>query len=237
MIETVNNWMNIIQYSLLPANCIFCNKHAESFLDLCNICQKGLLPLNIQCSHCAQPLEIHSSKKQICGRCQNKPPAFDKVYAPYIHQGEIRYLINQLKFEKAYKNSRLLGLLLSQFLLTTQAVRPDIIVPVPLHIERYRQRGYNQTLEITKVISKDLAIPIEYKNCLRTQNTPHQISLNLKQRQHNIKGAFTIKQPLTVQHVAILDDVMTTGATVNELAKTLKAAGAKRVDIWVCARA
>lgn len=237
MIEKVNNWINIIQYSLFPPSCIFCDKKAESFLDLCNACRKGLLSLDTQCTCCAQPLEIQSTKQQICGRCQKIPRAFNKVYAPYLHQGEVRYLINQLKFEKSYKNSRILGLLLSDFLITEKAALPDIIVPVPLHTQRYRQRGYNQTLEIAKVISNELCIPIEYKNCLRAQNTPHQISLSLKQRHKNIKGAFTVKRPITAKHIAILDDVMTTGATANELAKTLKAAGAKQVDVWICARA
>lgn len=237
MIKTVNNWSDIIQYSLFPPSCIFCGKQAERLLDLCNTCKKGLLSLGTQCICCAQALEIKADKQQICGRCQKEPKAFDKVYAPYQHQGEIRYLINQLKFENAYKNSRLLGLLLSEFLVTQKTPLPDYIMPVPLHPKRYRQRGYNQTLEIAKVISKELNTPIEYKNCLRTQNSAHQISLSLKQRQQNIIGAFTIKQAVNADHIAILDDVMTTGATANELAKTLKAAGAKRVDIWVCARA
>jgi ComF family protein len=237
MIEKVNNWINIIQYSLFPPSCIFCSKKPESFIDLCNACQKGLLALDTQCIYCAQALEIQATKQQICGRCQKAPPAFDTVYAPHQHQGEVRYLINQLKFEKSYKNSRLLGLLLSEFLLTEKVLLPDIIIPVPLHSERYRQRGYNQTLEIAKVTSKELHIPIDYKSCIRIQNTPHQISLSLKQRHQNIKGAFTVKQPMVAKHIAILDDVMTTGATANELAKMLKSAGAKQVDIWVSTRA
>jgi len=237
MIKMVNNWTNIIQYSLFPTSCIFCAKKAERLIDLCSACQNGLLTLDVQCIYCAQPLDIQATEQQICGRCQKVPRAFNKVYAPYLHQGEIRYLINQLKFEKAYKNSKLLGLLLADFLLSKKAPLPDCIIPVPLHTERYRQRGYNQTLEIAKVISKELSIPIEHKICLRTQNTPHQISLSLKQRHQNIRGAFSVKQAITADHIAILDDVMTTGATANELAKTLKAAGAKKVDIWVCARA
>jgi len=237
MIKTVNNWLNIIQYTVLPPSCIFCGKKSEQKIDLCNACKNGIRKLESQCLYCAQAFDDPSLNHQICGSCQTSPHAFDKVYAPYLHQGEVRHLINQLKFEQAHKNARLLGLLISDFLIAEKAPLPDCILPVPLHRERYQQRGYNQTLEIAKVISQKLSIPIDYNNCIRTHNTPHQISLSLKQRHKNMKGAFKVKSSISAKHIAVLDDVMTTGATANELAKTLKSAGVTRVDIWVCARA
>jgi len=237
MIKTVNNWLNIIQYSLISPSCIFCGKPGTANKDCCLTCQNAFTKLGSQCVQCANPIEVHLINQQYCGRCQKNPRAFTQVYAPYLHQGEIRYLINQLKFKKSYKNSRLLGLLLTEFLLEKQVTLPNCLIPVPLHPSRYRQRGYNQTLEVAKVISKELCIPIDYTSCIRTQNTPHQISLNSKQRHQNIKGAFKVQQPITTKHIAILDDVMSTGATAHELAQTLITAGAIKVDIWICARA
>jgi len=232
MIKTVNNWCNIIQYSLLPPNCIFCGRKGEGQKDLCGHCLQSFAQLPEHCSCCARAIP----KNALCGHCQKQPPYFNKVYAPYPHQGEIRYLINQLKFENVFYYSKILGELLADFL-QTKADYPDTILPVPLHPNRYKQRNYNQSLEIAKVVSKKLNIPIDYKSCIRIKDTAHQINLDPKQRKKNIQNCFKIKTPFQSKHIAILDDVITTGATANELAKILKAAGAERVDIWVCSRA
>ncbi len=233
MLKKVNNWFNIIQYSLLPPSCILCGHQGMPYKDLCLTCYKALIKVGNHCYRCAQPLPL---SEQLCGLCQSTPPAFDRTFAPFIHQGEIRYLINQLKFQGAYKYSHILGLLLAEHLAKT--VNPaKLIIPVPLHPIRYRQRGFNQTLEIAKTISKELSIPINNSCCQRRKNTPHQISLTAKQRLKNIKNAFQVIENIDTPHIAILDDVLTTGATANELAKTLKASGVEYVDIWVCARA
>jgi Predicted amidophosphoribosyltransferases len=114
---------------------------------------------------------------------------------------------------------------------------PEIIIPVPLHPQRFRERGFNQSIEIAKSLSRHLNIPIDTQSCIRKRNTLHQIDLPARQRQSNMKQAFKVKQPMKARHIAILDDVMTTGSTVNELAKVLKQSGVNRVDIWVCGRA
>jgi len=148
----------------------------------------------------------------------------------------MRHLITTLKFGSHYKNARLLGLLLADHLKKT-AQRPDLILPVPLHKSRYRERGFNQAIEIAKTVSKELQIPLDLSSCLRHRHTPHQIALTAKQRHLNIKNAFSIRKPIHAQHIAILDDVMTTGSTAHELALLLKKAGVSRVDVWICARA
>jgi ComF family protein len=148
----------------------------------------------------------------------------------------MRYLITSLKFGAHYKNARLLGLLLSDHLKQT-AQRPDLIVPIPLHKVRYCQRGFNQAIEIAKTVAKELNIPLDLNSCIRHRDTPHQSALSAKQRRKNIKNAFSIIKPLYAQHIAILDDVMTTGSTAHELAYVLKKAGVDQVDVWVCARA
>jgi len=205
-------------------------------MDLCVACYDALEKMEDQCYCCAKPFPIHSSTPRLCGKCQKNSPAFDKTYSPFIHQGAMRYLINQLKFNGAYKNSRLLGLLLANYL-GKNAELPDLIIPVPLHSNRYKQRGFNQTHEIAKTIAKELNLAIDISCCQRIKNTPHQISLTAKQRRKNIKNAFQVTKLPKVNHIAILDDVMTTGATANELARLLKSAGINRVDVWLCARA
>jgi ComF family protein len=148
----------------------------------------------------------------------------------------MRHLITALKFGAHYKNARLLGMLLAEHLKKTVQI-PDLILPVPLNKVRYRQRGFNQAIEIAKTVSRELHIPLDLSSCLRHRDTPHQTALTAKQRRKNMKNAFTIIKPVHAQHIAILDDVMTTGSTAHELAHLLKKAGVSRVDVWVCARA
>ena len=148
----------------------------------------------------------------------------------------MRHLITALKFGAHYKNARLLGLLLAEHL-QPAAQRPDLILPVPLHKARYRERGFNQAIEIAKTVSRELHIPLDLSSCHRHKDTPHQTALTAKQRRKNMKQAFSIIKPLEAQHIALLDDVMTTGSTAHELAVLLKQAGVSRVDVWVCARA
>ena len=152
------------------------------------------------------------------------------------YQGEIRHLITSLKFGSHTKNARLLGMLLAEHLKQT-AQAPDLIVPVPLHKFRYRERSFNQAIEIAKIVSKELRIPLDINSCIRHHDTPHQIALTAKQRHKNMENFFTLIKPINAHHVAILDDVITTGSTVHESANLLKKAGVNRVDVWACARA
>lgn len=145
-------------------------------------------------------------------------------------------MITGLKFGSQFKNARLLGTLLAEYLQKT-AEKPDCIVPVPLHTARYHERGFNQALEIARTVSKTLQIPLDFSNCVRHKDTPHQTGLSAKKRRQNLRRAFSFRKPIRAHHVAILDDVMTTGSTVNALAAELKKVGVNRVDVWVCARA
>jgi len=231
-----NNWLNIIQHYLLPPTCILCGQAGFDYQDICQGCFNDLSK-NIHCCYrCAESFESVNIGPQLCGHCISHTAAFDETYAPFKHQGITRYLIADLKFNQQYKNARLLATLLANHLEKT-AEMPEVIIPVPLHKQRYQQRGFNQTVEIAKTLSRQLKLPVDTKSCIRHRNTPHQINLPAKQRHKNIKNAFTICQPIKAQHIALLDDVMTTGTTVNELARVLKKSGVSRVDVWVCARA
>ncbi|SJM92449.1 Phosphoribosyltransferase [Crenothrix polyspora] len=234
--KTGYNWLNIIQNYTLPPICILCGNAGMTNLDLCDSCYRHLPGNHHGCRQCAEVLDIKIPAASLCGRCSSLNPAFDRTYAPFLHQGAPRYLITSLKFSANYKNARLLGSLLANYL-QTHAERPDLILPVPLYKSRYRERGFNQSIEIARTVAKQLKLPLDVDSCIRHRDTPHQTSLTAKERRHNISNAFSVIKPITAQHVALVDDVMTTGSTVHELAAVLKKSGVKQVDIWVCARA
>ena len=232
----LHNWINIIQDYLLPPTCILCGNKGFNSLDLCKHCYNRLSRNQNSCYRCAEAFTTAITTPQLCGKCLNSPPSFDETHAPFTYQGEMRYLITTLKFGSQTKNARLLGQLLAKYL-NENAQMPELIIPVPLHKIRYRERGFNQTFEIAKTISTVLNTPLNTTSCFRTLDTAHQMALNAQQRQTNMKNAFSVVKPIKAQHVVLFDDVMTTGSTLNELASTIKKSGVNRVDIWVCARA
>ncbi len=235
-IKKVNNWLDIIQNYCFPPTCLFCGAAGKNSQDICPAC-KTALPLNpSRCRRCGSPFDFIPDRPAVCGNCLRQPPAFDATHAPFLYRGALRYSIHALKYQKQLKYARLLGFLLAESL-TGTAPLPDAILPVPLHRKRYQERGFNQSLEIAKTLARCLNLNLDVHSCKRTRDTGHQTRLNPKQRHKNLRNAFAVSKPVNPAHIAIIDDVMTTGATVNELTITLKKAGAQRVDIWVCARA
>lgn len=236
MTSMAQKWLELVQSNLFPPTCLLCNNPGKLAFDLCTPCYQDLA-INLYCCYrCAENYDQAKKNHQLCGHCLKHIPAYTKTYAPFLYQGSIRYLLHHLKFNAQYKNARLLGMLMAEFLMQNADI-PERIIPVPLHPLRYRQRGFNQSIEIAKTLQTTLGIPLDFKSCIRHRNTPHQIDLSAKLRKTNLKNAFSVTSTITAQHVAIIDDVMTTGTTVNELAKVLLKTGVKRVDVWVCARA
>lgn len=172
-----------------------------------------------------------------CGQCLAQPPAFDSALAVCRHQHTMRYLIAQLKFNQQYVYAKLLGLLLTEVIWHQNQSLPQAIIPMPLHPRRYQVRGFNQSIAVARVVAQQLQLPLLLTTCIRHKDTQQQSRLTRKQRQNNVRGSFRVVKPLIATHVAIIDDVMTTGATAHELATVLKQAGAQRVDVWLCSRA
>ncbi len=220
---------------MFPPSCILCGKAGFEGMDVCQHCFDELPRNNWYCSVCGQAYNAQVNHLQICGRCSQEKPAFDQVFAPYRYHAPMSYLVSALKFGAQYKNARLLAMLLTQAM-SDQDLRPQCFIPVPLHAARYRQRGFNQSLEITKQLSSIHNIELQAHVCKRVKNTPQQSHLNAKQRKKNLINAFSV-EPVEFRHIALVDDVMTTGSTVNALAKAFKKTGVERVDVWVCARA
>lgn len=222
-----------IAHRLWPPTCVLCDEMGMPGWDLCRPCHQEL-PRNVCCCpRCAKPLPI----AHLCWQCHCNPPSFDTTYAPFLYDGTIDYLITRLKFQHRLVYAHVLGQLLAE-VLEAQPKRPECLIPVPLHRKRRAQRGFNQSLEIARVIADRLDIVVDARLCQRIIDTPHQIGLTADQRRKNLCGAFrTVPSIARYQHVAVLDDVMTTGTTLDEIARCLKRAGVTTVEAWVCARA
>lgn len=228
----VNNWLRSVHDWLLPPGCVLCGRDGHDGRDLCQACAAELPYLEIACHRCAIPLP----QTGICGRCQQKPPAFDATQAVFDYSPPVAQLIQGLKFNGKLYNARLLGELMAERLAAVQVELPELVVPVPLHTSRLRERGFNQALELARPLTRTLGVPLAAGLCRRCQATTPQTGLDARARRRNLKGAFEVCGT-SARHVALVDDVMTTGSTVEALARALKRAGMGRVDVWLCARA
>jgi ComF family protein len=217
-----------------PSSCILCHFATNTSHDFCETCLQDLPILPQSCPRCAKTLT-----PLLCGDCLKKEPYFDATYVLYSYQKAIAKLIMELKFHERLNHARLLGKQMAhaiQHQWYRHQPLPEMIIPVPLHARRLKERGFNQALEIARPIAKQLHIPLNITQCTRSLSTMAQAKLPAEKRALNIKNAFHIHGDLTGYHVAILDDVITTGHTINEFSKALKKAGARRIDVWCCAR-
>ena len=196
---------------------------------LCEACFKSLPWQNV--NHCPQC--GLASNAIICGSCINSAPHFDVTHAVFQYAFPIDVMIQRYKYGNLLSLSTLFGQLLNDKI---QQENIDLIIPMPMHPQRLKLRGFNQALEIARVLSASQPPKLDYKSVVRQTLTPPQASLRLSERVKNIKGAFRVNNDFTGKKIAIVDDVMTTGASLDELAKTLKKAGASHVECWVIAR-
>lgn len=222
---------------LIPGCCLLCNQRSNTGFDLCTLCLQALPVLGDCCRHCGAPLCSEALNTRCCGTCLCKPPSFDNTLVPFLYQDPIIPLVAKLKFHRNLSVGRLLGSLMAQHIKQrTMETMPSLLVPVPLHPKRLRQRGYNQAIIIAEHLSYQLDIPLTRTQCKRIRNTATQTQINAKHRSANVNNAFVCSMQNPPTHVAIVDDVMTTGATVNEVSKALKKAGVAKVSVWCCAR-
>ena len=231
----VNSWLNNAHHYFTTTDCVLCGAASGLASDLCESCQADL-PINqLACPRCALPLPHETGV--LCGQCQTQPPYYQSAFVPYRYESPLPGFITGLKFNARLSNARLLGTLLRDALLANPPFRPDCLLPVPLHPHRLRQRGFNQALEISRPIAKALSLPLLKKGVHRYRDTRPQSDLDGESRRRNMRNVFRIEQGLNHRHVAIIDDVITTGTTVNELARVLKKAGVETVHVWAVARA
>lgn len=231
-------WLSQVQNWLLPGACVLCSCNLNRPVDLCEACESELPWLSSACMCCAQPFSLKDSENQICGACVQTPPFFNRTISMFCYQEPIKKLIAGVKFQQKLIYTKLLGELFAKQLSVVYRKEnlPECIIPVPLHPKRLRERGYNQALELARPIAKALNIKLDYQSCERVLATQPQTELPASQRYVNVKQAFILKATLRFKHVAVLDDVVTTGHTVNELSKILSSAGVEKIDVWCCAR-
>jgi ComF family protein len=241
MKQLLNKWLNnnqllnlqIFKHLLFKQNCVLCASPQANIYAVCKACLNDL-PRHPQtsCPQCGL-----SSDGNVCGSCLNSSPDFDATKAIFLYAYPIDTMMQRYK----YGNSLSLGDTFGKFLADNFAIEDclniiDLIIPMPMHPTRLKERGFNQALEIAKVLTESCKEKLDFKSTIRQTLTPPQASLPLKERVKNIKGAFKVNSDFTGKRIAIVDDVMTTGASLNELAKTLKKAGASHVECWVIAR-
>lgn len=211
--------------------CLLCGEASCTDHFLCAPCHKDLPGLSsASCPQCALP----SLNGHACGHCLRSPPAFDRTYAPFSYEYPVDAMLQRYKYQHKLNMTAYFADAIASTV--TPGQQPDLLIPMPLHPLRLRERGYNQSLEIARHLGKCFSIPLDFSSCQRTTLTPPQASLPLKARVKNMKRAFDCKRRFDGLRIALIDDVMTTGASLNELAKTLKAAGAAHVECWVVAR-
>jgi ComF family protein len=222
-------------HRLFPATCLLCLDPGQPpALDLCRGCEEDF-PQNVPaCTGCAMPVVTAG---EICASCRRHRRVFDAAFAPYRYEFPLVQLIHRFKYGGQIAIGRILGTLLARRLAERGRPRVDAIVPVPLHAAREARRGYNQAREIAMFAAELLRIPMEDRLVRRPRATVEQTALPAAARRRNLRGAFEVRAAFVPLRVAIVDDVLTTGATAEALALTLKRAGCRHVEVWAAARA
>lgn len=224
--------LSIAQRIRLPSICVLCNQTHAQNLAVCDACIHLFTFLDPACKQCSLP--VVDSSYLLCGQCIKKPPYFDSTTIAYSYEEPLASLVRQFK----YQNKLYLSAFLAQLIINAWAKKPtypQCLIPIPMHDKKLKKRGFNQTIILSRFLSKQLKIPIDLTSCQKVLNTEPQAELTSNQRAQNIKNAFSVS-PLPYSHVALIDDLLTTGSTANELAKKLKESGITTVEVWCCAR-
>ena len=231
----VDGWAGRLLRVVLPLRCLLCGDRGSRGRDLCAGCARDLALNTPCCPRCALPLETPAP---LCGECVEREPPFAAAWAPFRYEHPLDLLESRFKFRGDLAAGRVLSSLMIERACGAGPRRPDAIVPVPLHLSRLRERGYNQALELAKPLARAFGIALEPDLLRRVRATIAQTGLDAIARRRNLRDAFAVSErPAMPAHVALLDDVMTTGTTVRACARALRRAGVGRVDVWALARA
>lgn len=231
----------------LPGHCLLCGSTYRDekgltthYLSLCAGCAGDLPRISHPCYSCALPLA--SSETSLCGKCLKAPPLFSRCIAPFSYSPPIQQLITGIKHRQQLSYGYLLGELLSHEIAESykSTPQPDMIVPIPLHKLRLKERGFNQASEIAHHLGNKTfrhgRIPIKPDLIGRSIATPNQQGLSAIERRKNLRNAFQVSQRVDGKSIALVDDVVTTTSTALEVSRVLLKAGAKEIHIWALAR-
>jgi ComF family protein len=236
----VNNIGKRLLDGLFPHHCALCGLRSHREVPLCLACEREM-PLNYSCCvRCAIPLApiTDTANGLLCGSCLRAPPAFDRVIAPWLYDEYFAHLIHRWKYHREQHMTPLLTSLWRQHAALDAAI--DVIVPVPLHWRRRWQRGFNQSELLSRQLHATCpelqSCEIAHRLIHRQRSTAAQSGMSARRRASNLKGAFTVHKPCDNLRIAIVDDVLTTGATATAVASALSAAGAAYIEVWCLAR-
>ena len=224
---------SITQLIKLRAPCVVCKQYHRGKQIVCETCDALMSALTNACVRCR--ISLDDDNHTVCGSCLKQKKHFDEAICHYQFEEPLRSLIHAFKYDQ----SLYLATFLSSLMLRHKSdipIQADCLIPVPVHPKRLRERGYNHALELTKILAKKLNKPYKVNLCQKVIHTPHQVGLKLKERNKNLSNAFHVHQN-QFEHVVIIDDLMTSGNTANEVAKSLKKSGIQKVSVWCCARA
>ncbi|MDQ0009495.1 ComF family protein [Luteibacter jiangsuensis] len=216
---------------ILPPRCLLCAAAGRGGHELCAGCRSMLIRNLSSCGRCAVPL---AEPTTVCGRCRQHPRPWADVWVPFAYAWPLDTIEMRFKFG----GSLAAGRALSECWMEAgpPPLMPELIVPVPLHGRRLRARGYNQALELARPLARRYRLPLAHDVLCRVRTTQAQTDLDAAARADNVRAAFAVSRVPRQKHVAVVDDVMTTGATLAECVGTLLAAGVERVDVWALAR-
>ena len=229
--------LHLVYSVLLPDTCTLCDSKTNTDLDICEACFKQLPHNHLCCKTCALPLPASLSaehKPLLCGNCLANPCTFDFATIPYLYRPPADFMVQQLKFKGERKFARLMGELVANSL--DKSDLPDLIIPVPQHTDRFIERGFNHAANLANVIGKRLRTSVDEGIARRVKAGKSQAGLTARERRMNVRGAFEVAQFSGIHHIAIVDDVLTTGATCQSLAMELKKQGCHKVSVWAFAR-
>lgn len=237
MTISVDEWLGRLWRTIAaPAKCRFCASSLSpefSNIGACQLCIADLPWNSPCCSRCAEPLNVANA---LCARCQKKPPQFDQIVAPLKLITPVNQLVYGMKYHAQFSSVQFLAHILAGEIQARRQEKPDLLIPVPLYKRRLRKRGYNQSLLLAKKLSDALHIPLEADAVIRVKESKDLIGQTAAQRRKQLKGVFQARREFTGQNICVVDDVVTSTATANEMAKICKKAGATTVTVWACAR-
>jgi ComF family protein len=214
--------------------CFLCSSNSKGHETICQACLRDLPHNTDACPACAKP----GAASRLCADCLNQTRTFvDNTWTLFRYQYPVNRLIQHMKFNQGIDIANHLGRMLGKLFLNHRTALPDCIIPVPLHYRRLIARGYNQSLEIARPLSRQLGIKLDTSSCKRFRATTPQSNLLAKKRRQNVRNAFSASKTMDYKHILLVDDVITTGSTVNELARTLGLAGVHQIDVLAVARA
>ncbi len=219
---------------LFPVYCPLCLERSSAGYVLCRYCLEELPALAGGCPICSSRVPVHHNGP--CRQCRLCKPSFSHVFAPFHYAPPINQLIRDMKYQAQIQYIGTLAKLLAHAAEDAGVPRPDYFLAVPLHRKKFIMRGFNQSLEIALKLGRQLGIPV-LRGCLRkTRAGPPQTALPLRRRLTNPKGSFVVHHFPPARHVTIVDDVMTTGSTANEVARVLRQHANMQVSVWVVAK-